>query len=423
MQLCRLLIVAAAGEDCRTPSPDRSFPHEKATRPRAAGFEAERTMSIKSLLLASAAALVAVSGARAADAVVTAEPEPVEYVRICDAYGKGFYYIPGTETCLKVDGYVRIEVSGGDFLDDPEDSYDTLARFTLRTDSRNETEFGTLQAFTETQFNYRDGDFVDTTLNFAWIELAGFHIGKAETAFDYFSGYAGNVINDSVVPFGPFDTMLAWYEADFGGGFSGIISLEEGANEFDPTQFPDEVDPAIDGDEIVTYIPHVVVGAKYESTYFDINGVAAYDSNNEEFAGKVRVDIKPSETFYGFIMGGYKTDDSDVEERGVNFSDGTNYYGNWQGGDEDEVRGGDGFAVWAGLSYVFTPELTFNSQVAYDEGENFGVAAQLNWQPVPGLSIQPEVGYATNFDDNRFDDGGDEEDDAWSGVLRIQRTF
>ena len=61
-------------------------------------------MNIKSLLLGSAAALVAVSGARAADAVVVAEPEPAEYVRICDVYGAGYYYIPGTETCLKISG-------------------------------------------------------------------------------------------------------------------------------------------------------------------------------------------------------------------------------------------------------------------------------------------------------------------------------
>ena len=51
-------------------------------------------MNIKSLLYGSAAALVAVSGARAADAVVVAEPEPVEYVRICDAYGAGFSIFP-----------------------------------------------------------------------------------------------------------------------------------------------------------------------------------------------------------------------------------------------------------------------------------------------------------------------------------------
>ncbi|MGB7431601.1 MAG: porin, partial [Ahrensia sp.] len=66
-------------------------------------------MTIKSLFLGSAAALVAVSGARAADAVVIPEPELVEYVRVCDTYGTGFFYIPGTETCLAISGYVRYE--------------------------------------------------------------------------------------------------------------------------------------------------------------------------------------------------------------------------------------------------------------------------------------------------------------------------
>ena len=66
-------------------------------------------MNIKSLLIGSAAALVAVSGARAADAIVAAEPEPVEYVRVCDAFGAGYFYIPGTETCLQISGYVRVQ--------------------------------------------------------------------------------------------------------------------------------------------------------------------------------------------------------------------------------------------------------------------------------------------------------------------------
>src|SRR4051812_26392640 len=73
-------------------------------------------MNIKSLLLGSAAALVAVSGAKAADAVVVAEPEPVEYVRVCDVYGTGFFYLPGTETCLKIGGYVRVDIRGGDYF-------------------------------------------------------------------------------------------------------------------------------------------------------------------------------------------------------------------------------------------------------------------------------------------------------------------
>src|SRR4029078_10387913 len=62
------------------------------------------------LLLGSAAALAVVSGAQAADAIVAAEPEPVEYVRVCDAYGTGYFYIPGTETCLKIEGYIRFQV-------------------------------------------------------------------------------------------------------------------------------------------------------------------------------------------------------------------------------------------------------------------------------------------------------------------------
>ena len=53
-------------------------------------------MHFKGLFLAFAVAVVAASGARAADAVVVAEPEPVEYVRVCDVYGTGFYYMPGT---------------------------------------------------------------------------------------------------------------------------------------------------------------------------------------------------------------------------------------------------------------------------------------------------------------------------------------
>ena len=32
----------------------------------------------------------------------SASAEPVDYVKICDAFGVGFYYIPGTDTCLNV---------------------------------------------------------------------------------------------------------------------------------------------------------------------------------------------------------------------------------------------------------------------------------------------------------------------------------
>jgi hypothetical protein len=64
---------------------------------------------VKSLILGSAAGLVAMSGAQAADLPVKAKP--VEYVRICSLYGAGFFYIPGTDTCIKLGGYLRVETA------------------------------------------------------------------------------------------------------------------------------------------------------------------------------------------------------------------------------------------------------------------------------------------------------------------------
>ncbi|MBZ9711626.1 porin, partial [Mesorhizobium sp. ESP7-2] len=192
-------------------------------------------MNIKSLLLGSAAALLAVSGARAADAVVVAEPEPAEYVKICDVYGAGYFYIPGTETCLRIGGYLRYDIGVGDVGSfdgatsaDHKDggSNDTFykhARFSLKTWTGQETELGTLKTYTETRFNFQNnnrdsGRFTSlntasnggggntVSLNFAWIQLGGLRVGKDESAFDTFIGYAGNVIQDTLVPYGGFDT-------------------------------------------------------------------------------------------------------------------------------------------------------------------------------------------------------------------------
>jgi Porin subfamily len=67
-------------------------------------------MNFKSLLLGTAAGLIAVGGAQAADLPVKAKA--VEYVKICSLYGAGFYYMPGTDTCIKFGGYLRADMLG-----------------------------------------------------------------------------------------------------------------------------------------------------------------------------------------------------------------------------------------------------------------------------------------------------------------------
>src|SRR6188508_1721408 len=86
--------------------------HPPKTEPSHRSKHGGTTMKmVKSLLLVSAAGLVAVSGAQAADLPVKAKP--VEYVKVCSLYGAGFYYIPGTDICMKVGGYVRYQVNIG----------------------------------------------------------------------------------------------------------------------------------------------------------------------------------------------------------------------------------------------------------------------------------------------------------------------
>ena len=66
---------------------------------------------IKRALLGSTAGLVTIAGAQAADLPVKANP--VQYVKICSLYGVGFYYVPGTDMCIKVGGWARYETGYG----------------------------------------------------------------------------------------------------------------------------------------------------------------------------------------------------------------------------------------------------------------------------------------------------------------------
>src|SRR5215216_1702822 len=131
---------------------DRTLPESKST------WRFKMKM-VKSLLLGSAATLVAVAGAQAADLPVKAKA--VEYVKVCSLYGAGFYYIPGTDTCIKIGGYLRADYNwnsaptataywtGSDGRFDRSDTADTYTRTRFNTswDVRAQTEYGTLRTY------------------------------------------------------------------------------------------------------------------------------------------------------------------------------------------------------------------------------------------------------------------------------------
>ncbi|GAK72328.1 hypothetical protein RRU01S_25_00180 [Agrobacterium rubi TR3 = NBRC 13261] len=134
-------------------------------------------MNIKSLLIGSAAALAAVSGAQAADAIVAAEPEPMEYVRVCDAFGTGFFYIPGTETCLKFSGYVRFQTDIGRDKSGTSD-WDSFTRAQFNVDTKTDTELGAVRGFIEFRGDADTADSAGLNIQQAFIELGGLKVGK-----------------------------------------------------------------------------------------------------------------------------------------------------------------------------------------------------------------------------------------------------
>ena len=150
---------------------------------------------VKSLLLGSAAGLAAVSGTQAADLPVKAKP--VEYVKICSLYGEGFYYIPGTDICLKVGGYVRadygwnvtgartVHYTGAPGAQDRSVSpYSTRHRAHFNFDSRTQTAYGTLRTYVAVHVDNQDQGTVTVNPTRAFIQWAGFTFGHTKSFTD-----------------------------------------------------------------------------------------------------------------------------------------------------------------------------------------------------------------------------------------------
>lgn len=376
-------------------------------------------MNFQSLLLGSTAALIALSGARAADAVLVAEPESVEYVRVCDAYGKGFFYIPGSETCLKIGGHVRYQAKVGDDAGSGEDlkTYKQFSRATLRFDARSDTELGTLRSFIEATVQYDDDS--KAKLPHAYIELGGFRIGTTDDLFGSWTGSAADVISDDVINYQSGKSNQVSYTFTGENGFSALIGLEQGEGEYTGVGLYAHQQSVEDKNAkkakyaIDDYVPHVVAGAKYVQEWGSLSVVAGYDSKAEEFAVKARLNVKLTDGVSAFVMAAYQSD-GDVHYERVNGKGSSvrkvNYFGQWYGD----------YAVWGGLSAKISSQATLNGQVAYEADGTVAGAANVKYELVSGFVITPEVNY-TAFGGGR--EAVKNTSDAFGGIIRFQRNF
>src|SRR5437868_11843510 len=186
---------------------------------------------VQGVILGSAAALLTFSAANAADLPVKAKA--VEYVKICSAYGAGFWYLPGTDTCIKLGGYLRADVTfNGSIHGQPawsgdlgqqnrfRDYFVDRSRMALTIDTRTATEYGVVRTFTQGnfQFNTQGSNTVNpanftgspsagtnsallfqpgegyVATEYIFLQFAGFTFGKSASAYaSPWQGFPGNI--------------------------------------------------------------------------------------------------------------------------------------------------------------------------------------------------------------------------------------
>ncbi len=342
-------------------------------------------MNIRMALLTSAAAFAAASTpVFAADAIVAAEPEPVEYVRVCDAYGTGYFYIPGTETCLKVSGYLRFEVYGGPDEKGTSD-WNARTRAHVQFTAKSDTEYGPLTGLIVIR-NNGDNASTNSILDSAYIDIAGFRAGLFYSWWDDDLSGEPDVLSS-------FETLhnsvrYQYENGDFYAGIS-VDELEDGYYK--------------DGENPNNFGVAFGIGGKAGAISYQVIG--GYDTDNEEGAvrGMLFADIGPGTLGLAAV-----------------YATGPNSYyaqSEWTVAAEYAYKATDKWTITPMAQYFGNyVEDTDNGAIpdSFDGlGDAWEVGITIDYQIADNLYAKATVDY-TDPDDF---------DDVTKGFFRLQRTF
>ncbi|RDJ14503.1 porin [Rhizobium grahamii] len=349
-------------------------------------------MNIKSLLLGSAAALAVVSGAQAADAIVAAEPEPVEYVRVCDAYGTGYFYIPGTETCLKIEGYIRFQVdvgpqqvnkgASGDIGGTSD--WDAFTRGQVQFTAKSDTEYGPLTGVIVLQHNGDSAAYQNAILDSAYIDIAGFRAGLFYSWWD--DGLSGET--DVLASHETLHNSIRYqYESgDFYAGIS-VDELEDG-------HFPD------DGSEVPNNVG-VALGLGGKAGAFTYQVIGGYDTDNEEGAirGMGTVAIGPGTLGLAAVWASGQNSYYDASE--------------WTIAAEYAIQATDKLKITPGAQYFFNYNEDDGASDDFSNDDAWKIGLTVDYQITDNFYAKATVNYLD----------GDNVDDVTTGYFRLQRAF
>ena len=254
--------------------------------------------SLRTVLLGSAAIIT--GGAHAAD-LPAKTAAPVEYVRICSTHGNGFFYIPGTETCLRVGGRVRAEYAYFEPFDREDDSIGFRGRGRLNLDARTATAYGLLRTYIRFEMTHNTGVYGSDSaiVKQAFVQFGGLTAGRAVSFFTSPDLPAPNFGDLRFDDPSNAEVNLFAYTFSFGNGLSATLSLEDGTerrinNELDFPLFGVGSTFPVFAPIASTYagerMPDVVANLRYEGTWGQVQLSGALHQIRDVAAGLTTVD-------------------------------------------------------------------------------------------------------------------------------------
>jgi opacity protein-like surface antigen len=389
-------------------------------------------MQFRRLLLGSVVILAGGATAHSADLPV---PDMDEFVKVCGAFGTGFHYIPGTDTCLQIGGEVLAEmhyVDGdvallfGGATDEEFNNWTTRSRAYLGFDARTQSELGLIRTYILFELTVGPDDFVtsyegaEVDLNEAFVQVVNdwgtFTAGHASSFFDFFSSDTFGTridIDDNTTE----QTLFA-YTFEGENGFRGTLSIEDpassgrrlnGADDYEGQEMPDLIG---------------TIGIEQDWGSAQIMAVLR------------RIDDEDGDGL-GWAVGAGISTTLPVLELGVSaqaaYAEGAIAYATTDPGGLGDFNGPTGedtnqaWSLRAGVTRALTSTVSAWIDGSFthaetgdgaDEYDFWALVAGAAWAPTDNLWMGPEFGYNRIEGDDPGEDG-----EIWGAMWRVASDF
>ena len=346
--------------------------------------------------LACSTALCASSAAFAADLPQVAEP--VEYVVACDAYGAGYFQLPGKETCISIGGRIRTQIVSGNLSDGEASDWSSYARGYMWFQTVTPSDFGKVSTYAGWYYTWsNDGEYPNLDSDEAYVsvetESATMNFGLKLSEYHSFLGYSWMQIGGLnwaehyplqatvIVPLGNFSISASVEDTSYTGGAEGGFNF---------------------------------VGALgYSNGMFNMRTAGAIiDSVNDDlgYAVNLNTELTPTDKLTLTLGGNYMQNASGfVHLYGTEFGDivfdATTNEAIKQEGNYFDSLGVSAWSVYGGVSYALLDDVDVMFEASYlqfetdnavtnFDGDELRLSGSVVWAASSVLSVALAAGYS-----------------------------